>query len=72
MLITTKHKSSMNFGGVTLTVLELCPFTNGQIAEFSFPFCYFSLPQPNVMKLIHNAYYHRPSTYLGSDTFTVY
>ena len=34
LLITTKHRSSMNFGGVTLTVLELCPFTNGKIADF--------------------------------------
>ena len=34
MLTTTKHRSSLNFGGVTLTVLELCPFINGKIAKF--------------------------------------
>lgn len=33
MLITTKHRSSLSFGGVTLTVLELCLFTIGKIAE---------------------------------------
>ena len=26
MLITTKYRSSLNFGSVTLIVLELCPF----------------------------------------------
>ena len=30
---TPKHISSLNFGGVTFTVLELCPFTNGKVAE---------------------------------------
>ena len=33
MLISTKDKSSYKFGGVTFTALELCPFTNGIIAE---------------------------------------
>ena len=32
---TTTHRLSLNFGGVALTVLELCPFINGKIAEFS-------------------------------------
>ena len=34
MLITIKHRPSLNFGRVTLTIQELCPFTNGKFAEF--------------------------------------
>ena len=34
MFITTKHRSSLNFGVIILTILELCLFTNGKIAEF--------------------------------------
>ena len=59
MLITTKHISRVNFGGVTFTVLELCPFTKEKMLNFSFPFSDFSLHQPNVLKLNHNAYYHK-------------
>lgn len=35
MLITTKHRSSLNMGGITSVVLELCPFINGKIGEFA-------------------------------------
>ena len=59
MIITTKHSSSLNFGGFTLIVLELCPFINGKVTKNLFPFSYLSLPQPNVTKLIHNADYHK-------------
>ena len=41
-----KHRSCLNFGGDTITVLELCPF----------PFSNFRLSQPNFMILI--TYYH--------------
>ena len=34
MLITTNHRSSVNYGGVTFTVLELCAFIYGKNAEF--------------------------------------
>ena len=30
MLITSKNRSSLNVGGVTATILELCFFTNGK------------------------------------------
>ena len=33
-MLITEYRSSLNLGGVTFTVLELCPFTNGKIAEF--------------------------------------
>ena len=33
-----KHRSSLNLGDVTCTILELSPFTNGkQLPEFLFP-----------------------------------
>ena len=35
MLIITKFRSSLNFGGVTSTVPELCSFTNGKKKESS-------------------------------------
>ena len=34
MLITLKHRPSMKFDGITFTILELCPLSNGNIAEF--------------------------------------
>ena len=34
MLINTKYRSILNFGGFIFTVLELCtPFTNGKVAD---------------------------------------
>ena len=57
MFIITRPR--LNFGGVTLTVPELYPFTNGKIAAFLFPFSNFNLLQPNVMKLIHNTYNYK-------------
>lgn len=38
MIITLKHRLSLNFVGVTLNVLELCRFTNGKIDDFLFDF----------------------------------
>lgn len=46
------------FDGVALIVLELCTSTNGKLLIFLFQFCYLRLPQPMVMKLLHNCYYH--------------
>ena len=53
----------LSSGGVTFTAIKLilCFFTNGKIAEF-FLFPNFSLPQPNAIKLIHNAYCHKIQT----------
>ena len=110
MLITTKYKSIMSFGGVALIVLELCTFTHGKnswkfhlhsitlvslnqilrklytriittkywfwwcyfycskvmplykwkkLVDFLFRFSFFGLPQPNVMKFLHNTYDHK-------------
>ena len=43
IFITTKHRSSLNFGGVTFTVLKLCPFSNLKIAEIIWKaFCTFA------------------------------
>ena len=28
------HKTQIKFGGVTFTILQLCPFTNGKITEY--------------------------------------
>ena len=65
----TKHRLSINFGGITFTVLELCPFTNGKNAEFFISVLYyFSLSLPNIMKLIHNAYYHKIQIKFGGVT----
>ena len=33
MLVTTKHRSSLKFGGVSITILEVCPLTHENIAE---------------------------------------
>ena len=73
MLITTKYRSSLNFGVVTFIVLELCPFTNGKLLNFSFLFSNFSLPLPNVMKFIHNTCYHKTQikSKFGMVTLTV-
>ena len=59
MLITTTYRSSLNFGGVTYTVLDLTPLQMVKLLNFTFPFSNLSLPQLNVMKLIQNAYYHK-------------
>ena len=60
MLITLNHRSSVNFGGVILTVLEICPFTNEkEMLKFSFPFSKISFPQRNIMKLVLNANNHK-------------
>ena len=59
MLITTKHRSCLKFGGVTLTFLDLCPFTNRKLLDF-FRFRSLTLlSQPNVMKLLNHAHYHK-------------
>ena len=39
------------FGDIIFTILELCPFTDGKITDFSFPYSNLSLLQPNVIKL---------------------
>lgn len=61
MLINSKCKSIKNFGGVTFNVVELCPFTNEKKKKMNWspPFTTGSLPQSNVMKLIHSTYYHK-------------
>ena len=61
-IYTTKHRSSLSFVSVTSTILEFCRLTNGKMADFlfhKFSLSNFSLPQPNIMKLIHNAYNHK-------------
>lgn len=46
--ITTKHRLSLNFGGVMSTVLKLCPFTYGKQC-WIFCFCSFTLVCINQM-----------------------
>ena len=60
MLINTNHRSNLNFDDITFTVLDLCSFTNGtKMVNYMFLFYNLSLAQLNVMKLMHNAYYHK-------------
>lgn len=42
MLITTKHWSSLDLGGVTFIFLELCPFIKGKLLNLPFPHTNFS------------------------------
>ena len=65
MLITTKHRSSLVFGCVTFTIKSYAPLQMKQIAKFLFLFSELSLHQPNIMKLIHNAYYHKTQYEFG-------
>lgn len=73
MLILTKHRSSLNVGGVTLTIQELCSFTNEKKCS-SFRLCSLTLvcifcrsrvmlhcngfSRLNVI-YVYNSYYHK-------------
>ena len=60
MLMTTKHNLHLKMGGLTFTFHELCTLINiNKMLNISFLFSNFSLPQPNTIKFIHNAYDHK-------------
>ena len=73
MLITSKLRSSTHFGRVTFTVIELCPFTNGLIADFFVAVLYLGLSKLNVKKLIPMLIATKPRSSLnfGGVTFTI-
>ena len=60
LLITTKHRSSMNFGGVSFTVLELYPFTKFKIAEFFVSFLKLKFVWTKCYEMyVYNAFYNK-------------
>ena len=56
--IITKHRSSLILVASILTFQSYVPLQMEILLNFLFQFFILSLPQPNVMKLICNDYYH--------------
>ena len=66
MLSITQHRSSLNFSGASVIVLELWPFTNGKKLHFSFPFSYWSIICLN--QILKNTYTLLITTKLRSSS----
>ena len=63
------HKT--HFGGVSSTILELCPFTNGKIADFFLLRSQLQFASTKYYETIHIAYNHKTHIKFEFDGVTL-